>query len=353
MLYEKNKNKTALFGVRGYVGSELLKILHEHPVLENIALFSRNESMEKSPDLPMYVIPEDNSFPDIIDELDICFLATPAHISMYLAPQLVERGKIVIDLSPAFRLPYDEYEQTYRQEHSAPNYCSTATYSLSPWWSPPAVADHGLLIANPGCFATAALMALLPLLKQGLIDPKNIIIDAKSGASGAGRSPREDLLFCEIADNFFPYKVGRHQHVPEINRYNAHFAGQQTNITLVTQILPLIRGIAMNIYTTALHADDVGAAYHTAYGHYPLVKIAATEEKQSAELLQLRTVMHHPSVNIVHHRHDGKMLIFVCIDNLLKGAAGQAIEAANSLLGLPPETGLLSSKIKHKDGNIR
>lgn len=257
-------------------------------------------------------------------EYHTVFLATPNEASAEIAPGLIKKGANVIDLSGAFRLDGTEY-------------------GLVPWAGPRANAKSPSLIANPGCYATSVLMALLPLLKDGVIIEDGIVIDAKSGATGAGKKASENLLFTEIADDCLPYRVGRHQHVPEIKRYFKAFAGKEVDFFFTTHLLAIRRGILSSIYcklAPGKSATDVAASYERAYAGYPFVRVREGE----GPILPIKAVANTPFTHISFVASGDKLHVFSTIDNLLKGAASQAIENFNRILDLPIGAGLESGK---------
>lgn len=332
---------TAIVGAQGYSGLELAKLLLAHPHAELDAVFSRDSSWQLQHDLPLNAAKQvpthhtDNLLQHL-DALDCVFLATPPAPSMQLVPQLLEQDITVIDLSGAFRLPAASFEDWYGEAHTAQEYLAQATYGLCPWWQP---TGQEKLISNPGCYATCALMSLLPLLKSQLINPHNITIDAKSGVSGAGRTAKQPLLFAELIGDFYPYKIGKHQHQPEINFYCEQFAATNTAINLFTHLLPVKRGIMMTLITQlsdGVSVENILQAYHAAYQHYSLINVGLVEHKT----VSLNKVVNSAHIDIALHICDQQLIIFAAIDNLLKGAASQAIENFNLLNNLPISTSL-------------
>lgn len=351
--------KVGVIGANGYTGRELCRLLLSHPKVNLSAVFTRDVTwalQDELPetgaaDIPSYLLDDLDHY---VSQLDVVFLATPVEISMDLVAKLAAYNLVIIDLSGAFRLPQESFEIAYAMPHSAPKFIESACYGLSPWWHKNQLSAEVTLIANPGCYATCALMALLPVLQTNLLKPASIIIDAKSGVSGAGRKAANNLLYCEIQDNFFPYKIGKHQHQPEI----AYSIKQTTNVEcsplLTTHLLPLKRGISMSIYGSLTQSHqlkstgEVGAlinlAYQRAYENYPLIRYGALDDPDAANnqrLLALSQVIGSARTHIGYHIEGDRVVIFASLDNLMKGAASQAIENFNIVHGLPIETGLL------------
>jgi N-acetyl-gamma-glutamyl-phosphate reductase len=275
------------------------------------------------------------------------FLATPAEVSAELAPRALEQGADVIDLSGAFRLGAAEAASWYGLESSKfPGFgqalLSQASYGLVPWAGPVAGASGPRLVSNPGCYATAVLMALLPLLKAGLIDPATLVIDAKSGTSGAGRKAAENLLFGEVSGDCLPYKVGKHQHLPEIQKYATELAGVAIDPMFTTHLLPVHRGIIAGLYArvrAGVGLAQVETAFEQAYAGYGLARFGRIQG-EARQLLSLKRVVGSARTEIRFELQGDKLYVFSLIDNLLKGAAGQAVENFNRLEDLPLTTAL-------------
>lgn len=348
------KYNVVISGVQGYVGKELISLINKHPYLQLVGVHSRqtqNELYQLMPQLakqnvPLYSILE---MTQLSSQIDMVLLATPAKVSMEIVATLINTKIIIIDLSGAFRLPENQFYEWYGFPHCAPHLIKEACYGLSPWIIHQ---SNYQLIANPGCYATCALMSLLPLLKADLIKTDSIIIDAKSGVSGSGKQPNPDLMFCELSSNFFPYKIGKHQHTPEINNALYDISGKAAKTRLTTSILPIVRGIAMTIYAEAnshLSSDEVIAkavleALQTAYRNYPLINFDEVGEESPTKdhfILSLKNVVQTPNTHIGYFVKNRQITLFSCIDNLLKGAASQAIENINAMYHLPLHTGLL------------
>ncbi|STX28850.1 N-acetyl-gamma-glutamyl-phosphate reductase [Legionella beliardensis] len=345
--------KVAIVGIQGYIGQELTRLVTNHPYLQLVAGYSRQAKEELYQQIPALAGQEISIYsPDKLknhaSQLDIIFLATPAEASMELTTQVIYQGSIIIDLSGAFRLPQAQFTSWYAMAHTAPELIKYACYGLSPWVTSQA---QYTLIANPGCYAACALMTLLPLLKADLLQLNQIIIDAKSGVSGSGKQINPDLMFCELANNFFPYKIGKHQHTPEINKALSDLSHREVNVRLTTSMLPLTRGLAMTIYAQAKSScsDDslsfaIETAFKQAYQAYPLVRYQEVGKAGNPFILALKHVINTPYCHIGYFVKEGQITLFSTIDNLLKGAASQAIENVNAFYKLPLHTGLLSFK---------
>ena len=348
------KYNVVISGIQGYVGRELIALISNHPHLQLAGVHSRqnkNEIYQLMPHLakqkiPVYSILE---MKQLSSQIDILLLATPAKVSMEIVATLANTKIIIIDLSGAFRLPEAQFSEWYGFSHCAPQLIKEACYGLSPWISHQ---SNYQLIANPGCYATCALMSLLPLFNADLIKTDSIIIDAKSGVSGSGKQLNSDLMFCEVSSNFFPYKIGKHQHTPEINNALSEISGKSAKTRLTTSILPIVRGIAMTIYAQAnshLLSDEaiakaVQEAFQTAYSNYPLInfdEVGKNSPTKDQFILSLKNVVQTPNTHIGYFVKEGQITLFSCIDNLLKGAASQAIENINAMYHLPLQTGLL------------
>lgn len=317
----KKEYNVAVVGGSGYSGLELSRILKRHPNTNLSACVGTRDM-------------------DILwsklQELDTVFLATPAEVSVELAPKILAAGIHVIDLSGAFRLNtlniFEDYAKWYNFSHSEVSLVEQAHYGLVPW-NKPLFTTSPTLIANPGCYATAILMGLLPLLNSQLILPESLVIDAKSGTTGAGKKAVESQLFSEVDGECLPYKVGKHQHLPEINLFAQKFSKISIDPFLTTSLIPVRRGITAGIYaqmTKGKGLSDVELAFKEYYATYPFI----------LKGLQLKSVVGTPSTQFSFEVVDGKLYLFSSLDNLLKGAASQAIENFNLLHQLPVETGL-------------
>lgn len=322
----------SIVGARGYAGLELAKLLLRHPYIRLTHCFATREfSLGQeilNPKAAQVTCLQDDQV--MANLTDIVFLATPAEVSQELVPKILNMGKTVIDLSGAFRLKANDTKKWYGFEAN-PKLLAQADYGLAPFCGP--IQPTTQLISNPGCYATAISMALIPLLKNNLIEASTLVIDAKSGTTGAGRKAVENQLFAEVDGECLPYRVGRHQHTPEIQETVERFSGQSIDPFFATHLLPVKRGILASIFVKSKTSEvkDIQAAFDQAYSNYPLVR-HGTDVNQ---LAKLQNVVGTPFTHISYTLIENKLYLFSTIDNLLKGAASQAIENLNRTLDLP------------------
>ncbi|MBC7385568.1 MAG: N-acetyl-gamma-glutamyl-phosphate reductase [Cryobacterium sp.] len=354
-----------IVGARGYSGLELARLLLAHPFVKLTACFAvdparfslASELFEESangvPTLDMSALDS----PSLAQQFHTIFLATPAEISLELAPKLVKKGVNVIDLSGAFRLPANFYPQWYGFTHTATDSLAAAEYGLVPFCGPmknrksersDSSKSPGTLVANPGCFVTSVLLAILPLLKKGVIDPASLVIDSKSGTTGAGKKASAALLFSEVSGECLPYKIGAHQHFPEILEAVKEYAGVQIDPHFSTSLLATPRGIISGVYARMAPGktlEDVKSAFDHAYATYPLVRHGEIDPSKNPRLLSLKQVVGsnrvHIGYNVDASSKPSKLYLYSLLDNLLKGAASQAVENLNRLIDQPVETGLI------------
>lgn len=333
---QAGKISVSVVGARGYSGLELTRLLLRHPQAQLAACFA-TQSFNLADfiiDARAAKIPALAQDQLMANLTDVVFLATPPEASLELAPKILKAGKKVIDLSGAFRLKKSDYTQWYKFDHNEKALLAEAQYGLAPFCGPTAAN----LIANPGCYATAILMGLLPLLQNDLIETDSLVIDAKSGASGAGRKAAENLLFSEVTAECLPYRVGRHQHTPEILEAVGAFAGASIDPHFSTHLLPVDRGLIAGLYAKAKTTDvkKIAAAFDTAFASYPLVR----HQAGIGALAKLQNVVKTPYTHISYELVGNKLYLFSAIDNLMKGAASQAVENFNRLLDAPLTAGL-------------
>ncbi len=347
--------KTAIVGARGYSGLDLARLVLKHPVAELSVCFAGESSFELRDYLPESAAKTVEVKPlsemgAMLGGIHTVFLATPAEASLELTPKLLDAGVDVIDLSGAYRLRKggaEAYSEWYKFDHPHTELLSQAHFGLSPWANgkrPSQVRAN--LVSNPGCYSTSVLMGVLPLLKSGVIDPATLVIDAKSGASGGGRKALETLLFNEVDGECLPYRVGKHQHTPEIREFAEVFSGQMIDPFFITSLLPTRRGIISGIYARLNPGQgptEVKAAFAQAYQDYPLVKVTFLSEVSAVaqvHAVSLKQVVGSARTHLAFQVVGEKLYLFSLIDNLLKGAASQAVENFNWLNDLPVGTGL-------------
>ena len=334
------KPKVAIVGFRGYSGAELVRILRQHPGVEAYLLEHRHESSAGLPIRgaePAEHLPCD---PQVIhaEGIALVFLATPPEVSMDLAPAMLDAGARVIDLSGAFRLRTpDNYLTWYKETHTQPDLLAEAVYGLPEFCRERIPGAR--LVANPGCYPTAANLAIRPLVEAGVVDrAAGIVCDAKSGVSGAGRKPSLKTSFCEVTENFSAYSILHHRHVPEVLLVSGL---EESEFSFTAHLLPLDRGILETIYFRACNAhsaEDLLAIYEKRYAGEPFVRLY-----QPGHVPDLRAVArtNFCDIGVTLDARTGRAVVVSAIDNLVKGAAGQAIQNMNLMLGYPETEGLL------------
>lgn len=335
------KIKIGIVGGTGYTGVELLRLLAVHPNVELTAITSRGEAgmlvADMFPNLRGYIdLPFVDPAKADLGQCDVVFFATPNGIAMQQAKTLLAAGVRVIDLAADFRIKdVATWEKWYGMKHVCPELIEQAVYGL-----PEMYRDQirgAQLIANPGCYPTSVQLGFMPLLKAGVVDVKNLIADAKSGVSGAGRKAEVHSLFAEAGDNFKAYGVAGHRHLPEISQGLSKMSGQQTGLTFVPHLMPLIRGIHATLYARLTSACDLQQLFESTYAQERFVDVlpqGAHPETRSVRASNLCRIA-------VHQPQGGDMVVVLSvIDNLVKGAAGQALQNMNIMFDLPENTGL-------------
>ena len=336
------KIKVGIVGGTGYTGVELLRLLARHPSVELAVITSRSMAgtpvADLFPNLRGYV---DIAFsePDAatLKRCDAVFFATPNGTAMTMARELLDAGVKVVDLAADFRLKDPAvWKAWYGMDHACPELLEEAVYGL-PEVNREAI-QGARLIANPGCYPTAVQLGYLPLIENGLIETDRLVADCKSGVSGAGRSAAVPTLQAESAESFKAYAVPGHRHLPEIRQGLAIAAGHEVGLTFVPHLVPMIRGIHATLYANVKGgADDLQALYETRYASEPFVDVLPAGAHP-----ETRTVKGANTCRIALHRpQDGDVLVVLSvIDNLVKGASGQAVQNLNLLFGLAEDAGL-------------
>ncbi len=337
--------KVAVVGATGYTGRELLQILIRHPYARPAYLTSESYAgmridqvypqFRSVLELPLHKL-EDTA---LLAECDIIFSALPHGLSMDIVPKLLDTGKRVVDLSGDFRLKDSSlYPDWYGYSHRQEGWLAKSVYGL-PEYHRTAIRE-AVLVANPGCYPTSVLLPLKPLLLAGLVDSEDIIVDAKSGVSGAGRSPKLPFHFPECTENFKAYKVAAHQHTPEIEQELSAVVENQLAITFTAHLLPMVRGILSTIYLRTgdgVDEDVLNQVYSAHYGNEPFIRLYSPPE-----LPETRFVSGSNFCDIAFRldRRTKRLIVISAIDNLVKGAAGQAVQNMNIMMGWPEEAGL-------------
>jgi N-acetyl-gamma-glutamyl-phosphate reductase len=334
--------KVGIVGGTGYTGAELLRLLAPHPQAEVVLLTSRKEAGSRVdalfPQLRGYCdLLFSEPDPQRLAECDAVFFATPHGTAMQMAPALVAAGTKVIDLSADFRLrDTAAFKRWYGLEHSCPELLAEAVYGL-PELHREAIAK-ARVIGNPGCYPTAVQLGLIPLLEAGLVDASRLIADCKSGVSGAGREAKIGSLLCEAGDSFKAYGVSGHRHLPEIEQGLSAAAGAEVGLTFVPHLLPMIRGIHATLYARLTRKDvDLQALFERRYAGERFVDVLP-----AGQWPETRSVRGSNQCRIaVQLAPDGQTVIVLSvIDNLVKGASGQAVQCFNLMFGLPESLGL-------------
>ena len=334
--------KAGIVGGTGYTGVELLRLLSRHPDVELVAVTSRAEQGKPVagvfPSLRGVV---DLSFSDpettVLETCDLVFFATPSGIAMHRAPGLLEAGVKVIDLSADYRLrDKDEWERWYGREHASPGYLDRAVYGLPEINR--AEIREAELVANPGCYPTVIQLGFLPLLEQGLAETGSLIADAKSGVSGAGRKTSLATQFCEAGESFSAYAADGHRHLPEIKQGLAAFARDGLELVFVPHLLPIIRGIHATLYARLKDPGvDIHAIYMQRYGNEHYVDVLARGEHPDTASVKGSNFCR---MSVFQPQNGATAVILAVEDNLVKGAAGQAVQNMNILYGVEETTGL-------------
>jgi N-acetyl-gamma-glutamyl-phosphate reductase len=331
------KRKVGIVGFRGYSGAELVRILDRHPHVTPVLLEHRVDAQAVSPLAQRHAVIPCTAEAVAAERLAAVFLATPAGVSMELAPGFLEGGTKVIDLSGAFRLRTPEnHARWYKETHTAPALLAEAAYGL-PEFCRARIAS-AQLIANPGCYPTAANLAIRPLIEAGLVDrAAGIICDAKSGVSGAGRKASLKTSFCEVTENFSAYSILDHRHVPEILQNSGL---EEYELSFTAHLLPLDRGILETIYfrTAARDAAEIVERYQRRYSGEPFIRIYP-----AGHVPDLHAVRHtnYCDIGVKLDPATGRAVVVSAIDNLVKGAAGQAVQNMNLALGYTETEALL------------
>ncbi len=336
------KTRAGIINVTGYAGVELARLLSRHPEVELVSVTGRSAAGQKLGDVFPHLTSPELTIEAGLGEVDFAFSAMPHRESAGEIAPLLRRDIKVVDISADFRLKdAAEYRKWYGSEHPAPQLLPRAVYGLTELYRPRIAAAR--LVANPGCYPTGAILALAPAAREGIIEP-DIIIDSKSGVSGAGRSLSLQTHFAEINDGTIAYALSGHRHLPEIIQELGNIGSGAPSVTFVPHLLPMTRGILTTVYapltTSKITADETGEKqlrqlYAEFYKDKPFIRIVEfpphTKHTRGSNFCLI-----YPTIDC----RTGRLIVVSSIDNLVKGAAGQAIQNMNLMLGLPETTGL-------------
>ncbi|MFW6055262.1 MAG: N-acetyl-gamma-glutamyl-phosphate reductase [Thermodesulfobacteriota bacterium] len=344
----KQTIQVAIVGVTGYTGMELIRLLGNHPVFELRVATSRREAGKRLQDIYPHLIglkpgamtidPPDPEH--IAKKCSLVFLAVPHGTAMDMAATLCQKGLKVVDLSADFRIRSREtYEKWYAQDHSCPHLLGEAVYGLVELYQEEI--RQTKLVANPGCYPSSIILGLYPALARGLIDTESLVIDSKSGATGAGRGAREEKLFCEVQDNFRAYALGgAHRHTPEVEQELSRYAGREITVSFNPHLLPVNRGILSTMYAglkPGVSLQQIRQAYTDSYRNHEWIRIL-----DPGVLPQIKNVRGTMlcDLGLVLDERTRRLIVVSAIDNLCRGASGQALANANLMSGLEVSAGL-------------
>jgi N-acetyl-gamma-glutamyl-phosphate reductase len=336
--------KVGIYGGSGYTGEELLRLLINHPEANVVAATSRRfTGVPVAEVYPAFagltdLVYTDSSPEAVADLADIVFMALPHGVSMEFVPIFLRAGRKVIDLSADYRIHSMATYEAWYGKHKSPEVLDAAVYGL-PELHRMSI-RNAPLVANPGCYPTSIILGLAPVLRSGWIDVNSIIADSKSGVSGAGRDPQIASLYCEVSGGFKAYKVGGHRHTPEIEQELSALANREMKISFTPHLLPVKRGILSTIYANLskdVTPEEATVLYQTFYREESFVRIC-----RSGQFPNLSSVVgsNYCDIGVTIDKRTGRIIIVSTIDNLIKGASGQAIQNMNLMCGLKEETGL-------------
>lgn len=338
--------KAGIIGATGYAGNEIVRLLLGHKDVEVAWYGSRSYIDQKYADIYRNVFQlvdakcMDDNMEELADRVDVIFTATPQGLCASLVNDKILSKVKIVDLSADFRLKnVDVYEQWYKIEHKSPQYIDEAVYGLCEI-NRNKITKDTRIVANPGCYTTCSILTIYPLVKEGIIDPDSIIIDAKSGTSGAGRGAKVANLFCEVNESMKAYGVGTHRHTPEIEEQLGYAAGKDIKLIFTPHLVPMNRGILVTSYADLkkdVTYEEVKAAYDKYYKDEYFVRVL---DKDVCPETRWVEGSNYVDVNFKIEPRTNRIIMMGALDNLVKGAAGQAVQNMNLLFGLPENTGL-------------
>lgn len=341
--------KVGIIGATGYAGAEIVRLLLGHKEAQIVWYGSRSYIDQKYASIyqNMFRLVDAKCMGEDMDklaeEVDVIFTATPQGLCASLVNEEILKKVKIIDLSADFRLKdVSVYEKWYRIEHKAPQYIEEAVYGLCEI-NRDKIKD-ARIIANPGCFTTCSILTAYPLVKEGLIDPATLIVDALSGVSGAGRGAKVANLYCEVNESAKPYGVATHRHTPEIEEQLGYAAGQEITINFTPHLVPMNRGILATEYAALRRTDGrlpdydtIRAAYEKYYGNEPFIRILDPDVYPETRWVE---TSNYVDIGFKIDERTGRIIMMGALDNLVKGAAGQAVQNMNIAFGLKEDMGL-------------
>ncbi|MHB1653688.1 MAG: N-acetyl-gamma-glutamyl-phosphate reductase [Desulfitobacteriaceae bacterium] len=337
--------RVGILGATGYTGQELIRLLLSHPDVELVYLGSSSSAGQAYASIYPHLVGQKVGNLDdekVPDEVEVLFCALPHGLTAARTGEWLARGIKVIDLGADFRLHSAEtYKKWYKLEHPAPELLPEAIYGLPELYREE-IRSHSV-IANPGCYPTATLLALVPLVRAGLLRAESLIVDAKSGVSGAGRGASLGTHFSEVHENFKAYGVAEHRHTPEIEQELSRAAGKDLVINFTPHLVPMIRGILTTIYAEVqdgVEEGDLRACWEKHYGEEEFVHLLPIDTWPQTKFA---AGSNHVFLQLTKDKRTGRAILVSAIDNLVKGASGQAIQNMNILWGLPEGKGLLGT----------
>ncbi|MFO7963591.1 MAG: N-acetyl-gamma-glutamyl-phosphate reductase [Desulfobacterales bacterium] len=336
--------RVGVVGANGYAGAELVRILAGHPEAALSIITSRQYAGKKFSDIypamagVIDLVCEDMLLDRLCSAADLIFTALPHKVPMEIVPALIENGIKVVDLSADFRFSDIERYETYYQPHAAPDLLKQAVYGLSELYIDSI--RPARLVGNPGCYPTSILLPLIPLIRESLIVENTIVSDSKSGVSGAGRSLSPTSHFCEVNESFKPYKVGEHRHAPEIEEVLEREAGVPIHITFVPHLVPMTRGMLTTTYVglqEGVSEADIGQCFRSHFEAQPFIRLCP--EGRMPNTLHVRGT-NFCDIGFHVDKRSRRAVLVSAIDNLVKGASGQAVQNMNIMMGMDQATGL-------------
>lgn len=347
-MYQKIRKmiKVGIIGSTGYAGNEIVRLLIQRPDVKIIWYGSRSYIGQRYADIyrNFFQLVDSECFDDNLDELidkvDVIFTATPQGLCSSLVSEEILNKVKIIDLSADYRIKdVAIYEKWYGIKHPTPEFIPEAVYGLCEINRDKI--RYARIVANPGCYPTCSILSILPALRKGIIEPRSIIIDAKSGASGAGRGAKVQNLYCEINENIKAYGVSNHRHTPEIEEQLSYVAGENVMINFTPHLIPMNRGILVTAYASLagnVRYDDVKALYDECYADEQFVRVLDKDV-----VPETRNVhgSNYVDVNFMIDERTNRLIMMGAMDNLVKGAAGQAVQNMNIMFDIPENTGLL------------